>query len=174
MEYLVISAIGPNNPNAVSELLLLAAKNDCSIEKSRLTVMGSDMALAILVSGNWNTIAKVETGIVGLKKDLSITTRRTKSFTPPGEDLLPYLVQIIAINQPSLVYEITNFFVQHTIFIDDLQTSIFPSSFGNTNMISVHMRIGVPGDISLADFRETFTLLCDELNMDGVLEPEKH
>lgn len=172
MEHLVISATGANRPDAINELFLLPAKNDCNIESSRLTVMGSEVAIIMMVSGNWNTIVKVETGVTSLKNDFEITVKRTKTH-PANENMVSYLVQIVAANQSTLVYEIINFFVKQNIYIDDMQTDIFSVKFTGTPMLSLNMRIGIPTNLSIADFREIFTLLCDELNIDGILEPEK-
>ena len=40
-------------------------------------------------------------------------------------------------------------------------------------MISITQRIGIDSNTNITDFREQFALLCDELNIDGGMEPEK-
>ena len=38
-------------------------------------------------------------------------------------------------------------------------------------MFSVQMTINVPASLHIADLREDFQELCDELNLDGALDP---
>lgn len=174
MEYLVFTALGPNKPEIISQISLLAAKNDCNIEQSRITAMGSEIAAMILISGNWNTIAKMEAGLASLEKELNlaISIKRTKPQAM-AEEMLPYEVQVVALDHPGITYEVTSFFARQNIIIYDLQTSTYTSRSTGSSMFSLDMRVGIPGDLSLADMREQFLLMCDDLNLDGSIEPEK-
>lgn len=172
MEHLIISAIGENKPNALNELFLTIAKNECNVEESRMTLMGSDIAVILLVTGPWNAIAKVESSLPNLKKDFMLEVKRTNAFALK-EEILPYLVTIVAINQSHILYEVVNFFVQQNIIIDDIQNTTYAASLSGTVMLTINMRIGVAANLSITDFREQFALLCDELNLDGAVEPEK-
>jgi glycine cleavage system transcriptional repressor len=172
MEHLIIAAIGPSNSTTLNELALLAAKNDCLIEETRMTAMGTELATIMLISGNWNTIAKMEAAVNSLSTPLAIVTKRSKPLTTPGE-LLPYIVQIVATNRAGIIYEIINFFTIQNIVIDDLQTTTYAASLTAIEMLSLTMRIGITSNTSISDFHEQFAVLCDELNIDGSLEPEK-
>lgn len=171
MEYLAITALGPYNPIAINDFFLLAAKNDCTIQNTYLSALGSEVALMTTVSGNWNNIAKLENSLPLMKEVFAINIRRTKPPTLP-EDLLPYSVKIVSINQPSVAFETINFFVRQNIHIMEMQTHNYITQLTGTAMISLKMRIGVPIDFSIADFREQFILLCDDMNLDGTVEPE--
>lgn len=173
MEHIVISAIGENNPIAMSELFLLIAKNECNIAETRMSVMGSEVAAILLIAGPWNAIAKIEAGLDALKESFVLTAKRTKPIPDTTEDCLPYLVQLVAINEPGIIYEIISFFVRQNISISDLQTTTYTNPRSTSPMLSLSMDVGLPADLSIASFREQFSLFCDDLNLDGVLEPEK-
>lgn len=174
MEYLLITAIAPNKPIIISELAMLAAKNECNIENTRITAMGSEIAIVLMVSGNWNTIAKLEANLAALEKEYGtpIVVKRTKLYIAP-EDLLPYVLEIVGLDQPGIVYQITNFLVQQNIHMRDVATETYTTNFTGTAMCSLSIRLGVPADLSIADFREQLALLCDDLNLDGILEPQR-
>lgn len=172
MEHLIISAIGDNNPQALNELFLLIAKNECNVEESRMTLLGSHIAIIIMITGHWNTIAKVEAALTNLQKNFLLTVQRTPAYKIK-EDVFPYLVSIVGLNQSHIVYEAINFFVQQGIIIDDIQTTTYAASLAGTTMLEINLRVGVSATLSIADFREQFAVLCDELNLDGSLEPEK-
>ncbi|HDO34642.1 MAG TPA: glycine cleavage system protein R, partial [Chromatiales bacterium] len=55
---LVVSALGQDRPGIVNELSLAILNCGCNIEDSRMTVLGGEFAVILLVSGNWSTIAK--------------------------------------------------------------------------------------------------------------------
>lgn len=176
MEYLVISATSTNKPTAVvRELASLAHKHQCNIENSRLMIMGNEVAIMMMISGNWSTITKVEAGIPMLEKELNMVSqvKRTK-LQPSALELIPYAVQIIGIEQLGIIYEISNFFNNLDVVILDLQNNTFSANLTSTRMFSLSMRIGVPPSLNIADFREHFAVLCDELNLDGLMEPEKY
>lgn len=174
MEHLVITVMGPNSPKVISELALLAAKNDCNVEESRMTVMGSDIAIIMLVTGNWNTIAKLETSLPVLEKnhDLTVTFKRTQPYASV-QPMLPYMVQIVGLDHSGIVFDIANFFANQNIAINDLQTNTYAANLTGAALLNLIMRVSVPADISISDLREQFALLCDDLNLDGILEPER-
>lgn len=172
MEQLIISAITEDRNAFLEELLSIIHKHACLIEASRATMMGSELASIILVSGHWNGIAKLESSLTNLTEKGLITFKRTQAFLHDNE-ILPYLVQLVAFNQPTVIYEIIHFFIQQNIYIDDFQTTTYAASFTGTTMLSFTLRIGIPASAILSDFREQFALLCDELNIDGTLDPER-
>jgi glycine cleavage system transcriptional repressor len=40
-------------------------------------------------------------------------------------------------------------------------------------MFSVHMTVNVPGSTAIAQLRDEFHDLCEQLNLDSILEPVK-
>jgi glycine cleavage system transcriptional repressor len=177
MEYLTISFIAKNQNTVINQLIYLTAKNNCHIEESRFALLGNDFAGIMRASGNWDAIAKLETAIANLtdkkdKSDIVLELKRNESFKAGG-DYLPYLAQVVALNTVGLVHEISEFFTNQSIQIIDLQTDPFKASHSNTAMMTLSTRINIPPNINIADLRERFMMLCDELNVDGIMEPEK-
>ncbi len=174
MEYITIAFIARNQNTAIEQLINLTAKTQCYIEESRFAVLGSDFAGIFRVAGNWNAIAKLETAInnIDQQTDIVIELRRTTQNRLEG-DFLPYLAQVVALDTPDLVHEITSFFSEQNIRIIDLQTDPFKTTHSETTMLTLSMRLNIPAQISIAELRERFMILCDELNIDGIMEPEK-
>jgi glycine cleavage system transcriptional repressor len=76
---LVISALGLDRPGLVNELSRSVLEAGCSIADSRMTVLGGDFAIMMLVTGNWNAVAKLEDQLPALaeRMEMTITSRRT-------------------------------------------------------------------------------------------------
>ncbi len=171
---LVISAIGNDRPGMVYDLSQAVFEHECNIDDSRMTVLGGEFALILLVSGNWNTIAKLEASLPKLQKklDLIVISKRTETRHTP-KNSLPYTVEVIAIDHPGIVYQVANFFSARSINIEDLHTSSYPAAHTGSPVFNLSMHVSLPAETHIATIREQFIEFCDELNLDAVIEPLK-
>lgn len=169
---LVISAIGKDQPGLVDNLSEWILNSDCNIADSRMVVLGGEFAVLLLVSGNWNNIAKLEDHLPGMqdKLGMQITAKRTEPAPRQGS-FLPYAVDVIALDHPGIVHNLARFFSQRQINIQDLATSTYAAAHTGTPMFSVHMLLDVPADTHIATLREEFQTFCDQLNLDAGIEP---
>jgi glycine cleavage system transcriptional repressor len=160
-----------------NHLLPLITKHQCTVEESRSLLLGTEWGGMMRVSGNWNTIAKLEDALVTLKEEqpqLSFEFKRRRSAPLKlAGDYLPYLVQAVGVNKPNFLNELIHLFVEQGIQLIELQTDIVKSNYAETKLLHLLMRIHVPATISITDLRERFMLLCEDMNADGILEPEK-
>jgi len=90
-----------------------------------------------------------------------------------GNQLLPYGVEVVALDHPGIVHHLASFFSSRNINIEDLVTNSYAAAHTGTPMFSVQMSIGIPSDIHIATLRDEFMEFCDSLNLDAVLEPIK-
>src|SRR4026208_1440305 len=63
MQFIVISALGSDRTGLVFDLTRIVLDCNGNIVDSRMTALGSEFAMLLLVSGNWHTLAKLETGL---------------------------------------------------------------------------------------------------------------
>lgn len=175
MEHLTLTFTAPEQDIVIDSIIALTSKHNCHIQESRACLLGPDFSGIMRIAGNWNDIAKLEKALTDLTSsaEMLLALKRSNSDTPPETPFLPYLVQVIALDTPNLVNEVSYFFSGQKIQIIDLQTDPFQTSHSNTAMLTLSMRINIPADINIADLRERFMVLCDELNVDGIMEPEK-
>ncbi len=172
--YLVISALGEDRPGLVNELSRAILDCDCTIIDSRMTVMGNEFAMLLMVQGNWNTLTKLEMQFRRLEQALgmSILFRRTEGRALVG-DILPYAVEVVAVNQSGIIYNLAGFFASRSINVEDMVTRSYNAPHTGTPMLSVNLAIGIPASTHIALLREEFLDFCDDLNLDAVLEPIK-
>lgn len=175
MLYFAISALGTDQPGIVGKLTKLILNNGCNIADSRMTVLGGEFAMLMLVNGNWNNIAKLEDALPILAKELglSITGKRTEPQQKETR-LIPYLVEAVAIDHPGIVHHLSSFFSQQNINIDEVYTQSYPAPHTGTPMFSLSMTIELPASIQISKLREEFLTICDELNLDALIEPVKN
>ena len=172
--YLVISALGKDHPGIVSELSQVILDCGGSINDSRMATLGGEFAVVVLVSGNWNAIAKIESALprVAEKLDLTIQSKRTEP-RDNTQNLIPYGVEVVSMDHPGIVRDVANFFAKRDINIEDLYTGTYLAPHTGTPMFSLHMTVGVPADAAIATLRGEFMDFCDDLNLDAMLAPVK-
>lgn len=172
--YLVISALGEDHPGIVNHLSRAILEHGCNIEDSRMTVLGGEFAAMLLVEGKWNTLAKIENALPELERQLGMTiiSKRTGQRAT-NTKLLPYAVDVVAMDHPGIVNNLAGFFADRKINIEDMATSTYAAAHTGTPMFSVHITVGIPADMHIAGLREEFMDYCDGLNLDAVLEPLK-
>ncbi len=171
---LVISALGQDRPGLVDELSHWILDSGCNIADSRMMVLGGEFAVLLLVTGNWNAMAKLENQLEAVQERLGMTLTLKRTEPRPLEGAyLPYAVDVVALDHPGIVHNLANFFSTRNINIQDLSTASYAAAHTGTPMFSVHMILDVPADIHIASLRDEFLDFCDRLNLDAVIEPVK-
>lgn len=172
MEHLLITTICRSDNNVFNEIAKLAGKHECHIHYSHLFSLGFDNTITLQIAGNWSGIAKIEAALPVLAKRLEIELVYKRSHLEKIDRyFLPYQVEIVAIDQPGIVYEITEFFSSLEVHMQHLETRSLMHQ--QTPILKLDMQVDLPADNNIADVREQFLLFCDELNLDGTLEPKK-
>jgi len=172
--YLVISAIGSDRPGLVDQLTQPIQDSSGNILDSRMTVLGGEFAILMLIEGGWDTIARLEELLPTLQESmrLTITTKRTES-KPATEPVLPYMVSVVALDHPGIVNQLSGFFSSRQINIQSLETDSYHAAHTGTPMFAVNMNVQIPAEQSIVALRTEFFEFCDGLNLDAILEPLK-
>ncbi|WP_455234354.1 glycine cleavage system protein R [Thiogranum longum] len=171
---LVIAAVGEDRPGLVDKLSGWILDSGCNIADSRMMVLGGEFAVLLLVTGNWNNLAKLEGQFKQIEQDLGMTLSIKRTEKKPRQgDFLPYGVDVVSLDHPGIVHNLANFFSQRNINIQDLSTASYSAAHTGTLMFSVHMTLDVPASTHIASLREEFLDFCDRLNLDAVIEPVK-
>ena len=173
-QLIVISAVGSDRTGVVQDLTKVILACGGNIEESRMTTLGREFAMLLLVSGNWHTLSRLEQGLDKLREstDLAISIKETVE-KPVEEDRMPYAVDVVALDQQGIVFNLANFFATRDIEIADVATRSYAAAHTGAPMFAVQMAVNVPSSIHVAQLRDEFLELCDRLNLDAILEPVK-
>jgi len=174
MEHLVITIQAPQPIDIWQKITKMASDFDCHITHIQGQRIAGENALTALICGNWNTIAKLETELQQLKtnEDILVTLKRSEPLADQIQ-LLPYIVQVISLEHISTLYHICKFFNENSIAIENLQFDNYISTATNAEMFSLNVSLGIPSITNIGELRERFMIFCDDLNIDGIIEPEK-
>lgn len=173
-QLIVLSAIGTDRTGVVQDITKVILACGGNIEESRMTTLGSEFAMLMLVSGNWTTLGKLERELEKLDKadELTFTIRKTEEHEA-RVDRMPYAVDVVSLDHEGIVFALASFFASHDIEIADVATRRYSAAHTGAPMFAVQMAINVPSAIHIAQLRDEFLELCDRLNLDAILEPVK-
>jgi len=172
--FFVMSLLGSSQPDLMDKVFKTLGDCGCNVEDGRMSRLGNELALFVMLSGSWDAIAKIESIIPKLEKKLgvSITFRRTEA-RQKGSPSLPYAIEVVSVNRTGLVHEISRFFSSREIAIEDMYSGTYQASHTGTDMFSLQLTISIPTEISIATLRGEFMEFCDQLNIDSIMEPVK-
>jgi glycine cleavage system transcriptional repressor len=174
-KYFVISALGKDRPGIVHELSKAILDSGCNVEDSRMTVLGGEFALILMVSGHWGAITRLERQLPPLetKLELTIVSKHTEPRVGT-QDRVPYTVDVVAMDHPGIVHEVADFFASREINIEEMGTWTYPAAHTGTPMFSLNLTVSIPAGVHIGRLRDEFTGFCDNLNLDATIEPSRH
>lgn len=168
---LVISALGADRPGIVDELSNIIYDHELNIEDSRMTVLGGEFAILLLVSGELASLDAMQSQIPEIEQSLQMSLLvKPTSKSDPAVDTIPYSVEVAALDHPGIVSNIASFFSERNINIVNLQTESYAAPHTGSPMFALHMTIGIPATSNIAQLRDAFLDTCDALNLDAELK----
>lgn len=173
-KHIVLAVLGTDRPGILRDLVKAVTDLGCAVADTRMTVLGNELVLTLLATGTWNAVAKLESQAPAIAKrlELDIAVRRTEARTS-RQDMLPYVVDVAALDQPGILYDIAEFFASRDINIDELSTWTYAANNTGAPMVSISMTVSIPADLHIGRLRDDFTDFCDSLNLDATLEPAR-
>ena len=140
IEHLFISAVGSDRPDIVRIFTELVHTRECQIELTHMRKYGDEFSLSLLVSGHWGAITKLETELDHLQDevDYDIIHKRTKDIydKKPG---IPYVVQVLAPNDPGILAEVSAFFIAQSVSIREVAGYRYMAQQTGTEMFNLQM-----------------------------------
>lgn len=173
-QLIVLSAIGTDRSGVVKDISKAILECGGNIEESRMTSLGAEFAVLMLISGNWHTPAKLEKALDELtsRHELVINLKKTGSAATQ-DDCVPYGVDVVCLDQPGIVFHLSDFFASRNMEICDVATRRYAAPHTGAPMFAVQMTVSVSGKAPIGQLRDDFHELCEQLNLDSIFEPVK-
>lgn len=170
--HLAINLLAKDAIGLVERLARPIAQNKCVMLDSRMFTLGDHFAATLLVSGTWDRISRLETALrqLAAQHDMALQLTRTETPAPAGAQL-PYVVDIVGINDPDIPHVLAQFFAAQGVNIRDFATIPYQAAGNNAAMLSLRIQVDLPADRRLALFKDAFFDMCDEFNLDATLDP---
>jgi glycine cleavage system transcriptional repressor len=171
---LAITVLGSHQSRFMAEILPAIRDCKCRIVEIRSSIIGQSNAAYLLIQGNWNQIAKFESTLDAIQKrlEIKVQTLRTEAKDKTKE-CLPYSLETISLDHENIIESVATFLLDRDIDIEEITGSSYQAPYLQSSVFSSKFVILVPAAVSLLILREEFMDLCDQLNIDAILEPIK-
>ena len=174
MNSLIISAVGSDRPGIVSEISGAITSHGGNIEKSRMTRLGSDFTIIMLVmvDSKWK-----ESLIVALQaiKELSITIKGTEPNTViTGENFQVTAgencqISLSGADNEGIVKVLSKYLAGKSINILEMETHITNAPVTGTPLFNLLAIITIPDNIDLAKIQSDLTLIAQKLGVEIIV-----
>ncbi|KAF3978482.1 MAG: transcriptional regulator [Methylococcales symbiont of Iophon sp. n. MRB-2018] len=171
---LTIVALGNKTTHFIVEILAAVSSCSCHVIELRSSHLTQTIASYLLIEGEWNHIAKLESILGTLQKKLEITI---KTLRAEGNSALsggiPYLLETISVDRNDIIKSITCFLLERDVGIEEINASCYQAPYIQTPIFSTKFILLIPPEVRLIALREEFLDFCDQLNIDAIIEPIK-
>jgi len=171
---LVITAIGEDRPGIVNELTEVLLNARLNVEDSRMTVLGGEFAIILLVSGDAASIDSIQQNRAPLQDSLKLNLLiKPTTPRPDTEGQSPLHIRVEGMDNPGIVHKLTRYLSDQQINIVNMQTDSSHAAHTGTPMFTVDMQVNVPAGCNIDQLQTDFSALCDELSMDVEFTPSQ-
>ncbi len=169
-DYLVISVLGEDQTGLIRALSQAATAHNCNILDTRMTVLGGEFALLMLIQGESTDITEAEINLAQVADEYRLTIIQKR--TQPKEKLnalKPYRLTAHAMDHPGIVSDIAGFLSDHEINIDEMETGTYAAAHTGTPMFSLALSVKIQESIDVNALEQELVSFCDERNLDVTL-----
>ena len=175
--WFAMSAIGRDRPGIVADLAELIYESDCNLEDSSMTILGSEFAVLLLLTGEG---ADVEGRLSAACKRVEWEKRLTVFFrpldaAPPGYGATPprrrYELQATGVDKAGIVARVARCLAERGINITHMSTQSRPEPLSGTSMYSMQIRMDAPADVDEPALRAGLDAIAVQLHVEIALQP---
>lgn len=168
--YAVLSTVGPDRKGMADDIANIAIEFNCNIEDSKMSVLGGEFAVIMLLSGEEKSIkdllSKSET--LGTRFNMKFNIKKT-SAPHTVKQGIPYMIESLSMDTPGIVHGITRYLRGLSINIEDLETDTSAAPLSGTPMFHMRANIIIPESVNLSDFKDRLNAIEHEMNLDILL-----
>ena len=163
MKNIIISAIGSDHPGIVSKLSGIINSHGGNIEESRMTILGSDFVVVMLISldPKWKESLLVSLHSI---KELSIITKETESKSLIKGDHCS--IALNGADNEGIVNVLANYFAEKSVNIRDMNTHISNAPITGTPLFNLKALIETPKNFDIKKIKTDLNKMGEKLGVE--------
>ena len=166
MNSLIISAVGSDRSGIVSEISGIITNHGGNVEESRMSKMGSDFAIIMLVSVPLDWEESLELSIQSIK-NLTIITKHT-AIQEPG-DFQKYQIDLNGADNEGIVQVLSKYLAEKSINIIEMNTYISYAPVSGTPLFNLKSVISIPDNLNISDIQTDVQQISQILGIEIVV-----
>ncbi len=156
----VLTAVGEDRIGIVDDLSSEIEQKQGNILESRMSVLGGEFAVIMLVSGEKRAISSLMGDLDEMESrtGLHIEIKPTKSSEKEA-DGIPYILDCVSLDSPGIIHSVTRFIRSEGINIENLETETAHAPWTGAPLFRMKANVIVPYNISVQDIRSGLSQL---------------
>lgn len=170
-----LSAIGFDRPGIVAGLSQVLFELGCNLEESSMTRLRRDFAVILLISIP-ETVPmelfrkKLQPVIDNFNLTFSLRELNKEELPSDSPEHKPnYIISVYGVDQPGIVYRVSELLAANAINITDLQTQV--SEHGKKSLYALILEVTIAEQVSLDSLRTKLKDLGVKLSLDISIKP---
>jgi glycine cleavage system transcriptional repressor len=174
--WFALSAIGRDRPGIVADLAELIYECDCNLEDSSMTILGTEFAVLLLLSGEGGDVEQRLSAAckrVEWEKRLTVFFRPLES--PPvsygtARHAQPFELQAVGADKAGIVARVARCLASHNVNITQMKTQSRPEPGTGTPIYHMQIRMDVPEQVDAEALRRELDRIAAELHVEIALQ----
>lgn len=174
--WFALSAIGRDRPGIVADLAELIYECDCNLEDSSMTILGSEFAVLLLLSGE---TADVERRLAAGCKRLEWEKRLTVFFRPldgevprDGGHTTALQCTVTGVDKAGIVARVSRALADQNVNITALHTQSRPEPESGTPIFTMRIEMAAPPGTDVRALRARLERVAAELHVELALSEQ--
>ena len=170
--FAVLTALGTDRVGIVDDLAKEIVKAGCNIEESKMSVLGGEFAVILLVSGQNSSISELSDNLNNFREEsgISVIVKETGPYRGSA-DRIPYVIESVSLDHPGIVQSITSLLKELEINIEDLETKTSPAPWTGAPLFTLKCIAAVPRGTSVQNLKEKVQEIAHKNDLDISLYP---
>jgi glycine cleavage system transcriptional repressor len=172
---IVFTLTGPDRVGIVESVTKLLLDNGGNVESSRMTRLGGEFAMLVLVSLPSERLSGLDTAVNELTaRGYKVTTSQTGpgyTETPPG--WLPFQIEVEGADHEGIIHEVARYLSARGINIESMETGVTPAPLSGTPLFTMTAIVAVPPALADQGWQAALQEVGNSLNVDITVSPLK-
>ena len=163
MNNLIISAVGSDRPGIVSEISGVITSHGGNVEESRMSRLGSDFAIIMLVTvaPDWEESLELALNTI---TELTITTKPTK--LPQVSDGRQFRIDLSGADNEGIVKVLSKYLAEKSINILEMETHTSQAPVSGTPLFNLNAFVSIPNDVEEKLIQSDLSQIAQDLGVD--------
>ena len=163
MKNIIISAIGSDRPGIVSELSGVITSHGGNVEESRMSRLGSDFAIIMLVTVAPDWEESLEVALKSIT-ELTITTKPTK--LPQVSDGSQFRIDLSGADNEGIVKVLSKYLAEKSINILEMETHTSQAPVSGTPLFNLNAFVSIPKDVEENLIQSDLSQIAQDLGVE--------
>ncbi|HON14808.1 MAG TPA: ACT domain-containing protein [Treponema sp.] len=171
-QQLLLTAVGKDRIGIVDDLSKEILDRSCNIEESRMSLLGGDFAMILLVSGPSERLGTLIKDKALLEERLQLSIQmRYSEVAPQKSNAIPYVLESSSLDTPGIVHSVSTVLRKYGINITDLETNTESAPMTGAPLFIIKAQLLIPADVSIMLLKKELEELELNYNLDLRLHP---